>query len=341
MALEDDFERQFYHPTFQCVRNAAPYADVTFGQIETTTVLANNRELAGVTPNATLAFDSTSRQSLITEPVGGTQTQMFADAEMDSDLYLYDSRLLDEAETRTFAPSMGSHLESLPNTDGHVEFASPNSMCVDCDDAGGAVDVAVYKFETGTGYVVRPLIQSDAQAVSFEFDYVYTTEIERHSAMDEFPTSRLEQRSIDTNVDLSNYELRRIRSYQVAKGQPKNQRRVPLLSKIPLAGSLFRPQLPIESSLQQNLVYAQAAIYPSLYDLLGLRWTAKLSNLESLRLSNGRHLFETHVDELPSFDPEFQNDILQQGTRLGEPEVVESLGPAIPAVPPVPNGTLE
>jgi hypothetical protein len=40
-------------------------------------------------------------------------------------------------------------------------------------------DPAIYKFETGTGFEFRPVIQPDGQAVVFDFNYVYTTNVAR------------------------------------------------------------------------------------------------------------------------------------------------------------------
>ena len=51
-ALDDDFNTQFYYPTFRQVREASQFWDVQLGQVETTNVLANNREFAKVSPRS-------------------------------------------------------------------------------------------------------------------------------------------------------------------------------------------------------------------------------------------------------------------------------------------------
>jgi hypothetical protein len=38
-------------------------------------------------------------------------------------------------------------------------------------------DPAIYKFETGTGFEIRPVIAPDGQAVVFDFNYMYTTQV--------------------------------------------------------------------------------------------------------------------------------------------------------------------
>ncbi|MEM6473388.1 MAG: hypothetical protein AAF802_27770, partial [Planctomycetota bacterium] len=50
VALEDDFQVQFYDPAFVKVRQASRNMNVTFGQVEKTSVLTNNRAFAKVSP---------------------------------------------------------------------------------------------------------------------------------------------------------------------------------------------------------------------------------------------------------------------------------------------------
>ena len=68
-ALDDDFNTQFYYPVFRQVRENSQTRDVQFGQTETTTVLANNREFAKADPSATMEFDLPKRDILLTEGI--------------------------------------------------------------------------------------------------------------------------------------------------------------------------------------------------------------------------------------------------------------------------------
>jgi hypothetical protein len=69
------------------------------------------------------------------------------------------------------------------------------------------------------------------------------------------------------------------------------------LEDIPAIGVLFRPLPQQESSLQQNVILGQTVIYPTLFDLMGLRWAPAVSDLDPLRLLNeefvveGRHQY--------------------------------------------------
>jgi hypothetical protein len=61
---------------------------------------------------------------------------------------------------------------------------------------------------------------------------------------------------------------------------------VPLFEDIPGLGILFRPLPSAESSLQENIVLGQSTIFPTLFDLMGLRWAPAVADLDTLRLRN-------------------------------------------------------
>src|SRR5262249_42970769 len=121
-------------------------------------------------------------------------------------------------------------------------------------------DPAVYKFETGTGFEIRPVIQPDGQAVVFHFNYMYTTNVREPVRADEKHLGRVKRHFIDTDVQLGNYELREVSRYQVALKASRTSRGVPLFEDIPIVGILFRPLPSQESSLQENIVLAQGTV---------------------------------------------------------------------------------
>jgi len=91
---------------------------------------------------------------------------------------------------------------------------------------------------------------------------------------------------IDTDVQLGNYELREVSRYQVGLKASRTSKGVPLFEDIPGLGILFRPLPSAESSLQENIVLAQGTIFPTLFDLMGLRWAPAVADLDTLRLRN-------------------------------------------------------
>ena len=180
-------------------------------------------------------------------------------------------------------PCLGCHDQTTRSCSASKARAGPSS-----DRPWSALipDPAVYKFETGTGFQIRPVIQPDGQSLVFHFNYMYTTNIREPVRADEKHLGRVKRHFIDTDVQIGNYELREVRRFQVALKAARTSRGVPLFEDIPVLGILFRPLPSAESSLQENIVMAQSTIFPTLFDLMGLRWAPAVADLDTLRLRN-------------------------------------------------------
>jgi hypothetical protein len=295
-ALDDDFNTQFYFPTFRYVRGMSTSWDVQFGQTETTSILANNREFAKVEPSATMEFDLPKRDILLSEAINGAKAMMD-----DVGALANDPSFLAMAKMKsggsTASPGAGSTGGAGVMRSVLPGLSASTAEQVMSQNANGGnqfganlenliPDPAIYKFETGTGFEIRPVIQPDGQAVVFDFQYMYTTNIREPVRADEKHLGRVKRHFIDTDVQLSNFELREVSRYQVALKAARTSKGVPLFEDIPLVGVLFRPLPSAESSLQQNLIMAQATIFPTLFDLMGLRWAPVVADLDPLRLAN-------------------------------------------------------
>jgi hypothetical protein len=142
---------------------------------------------------------------------------------------------------------------------------------------------------------------------------MYTTNVREPVRADEKHLGRVKRHFIDTQVQTSSFELREISRYQVALKASRTGRGVPLFEDIPGLGVLFRPQPSQESSLQQNIILGQSTVYPTLFDLMGLRWAKHVVDTtdENLRTSEhvirGRHktvsdfVFEEASDRVDDF----------------------------------------
>jgi hypothetical protein len=75
-ALDDDFNSQFYRPAFRRIRTIASGWDVALGQVESTSVLTNNRILGKVSPTATMEFDLPKRNIFVKEAFKGAKAAM-------------------------------------------------------------------------------------------------------------------------------------------------------------------------------------------------------------------------------------------------------------------------
>ncbi len=295
-ALDDDFNNQFYYPAFKEIRKSSSYWDVQLGQVETTNILTNNRMFAKVEPQATMEFDLPKRDILINEAMNGAKALMDSYGALVADpSFLALTKMQSGQPTSSPAQGFGSGgntvrnvLPGLPRSNdeqllsqapaGRKEFGSPLEALIP--------DPAIYKFETGTGFEIRPVIQPDGQSVVFHLDYMYTTNVREPVRADEKHLGRIKRHFIDTEVQLGNYELREISRYVVALKASRTGRGVPLLEDIPGLGLLFRPLPSASSSLQQNVIMGKATIFPTLFDLMGLRIAPAVADLDTLRVRN-------------------------------------------------------
>ncbi|HKM56489.1 MAG TPA: hypothetical protein VJY33_24000, partial [Isosphaeraceae bacterium] len=295
-ALDDDFNTQFYYPAFQEIRKSSMYWDVQLGQVETTNILTNNRMFAKVEPQATMEFDLPKRDILINEAMNGAKALMDSYGALVTDpSFLALTKMQSGQPTSSPAQGFGSGgntvrnvLPGLPRSNdeqllsqapaGRREFGSPLEALIP--------DPAIYKFETGTGFEIRPVIQPDGQSVVFHLDYMYTTNVREPVRADEKHLGRIKRHFIDTEVQLGNYELREVSRYVVALKASRTSRGVPLFEDIPGLGILFRPLPSASSSLQQNVIVGQSTIFPTLFDLMGLRIAPAVADLDTLRLRN-------------------------------------------------------
>lgn len=309
IALEDDFKVQFYDPAFAEVRRASREWDVNLGQIERTTILTNNRALAKVSPQATMEFDLPKRDIMITEAMGGAKAIV-----NEYGALLQDPTFLSVTGMLSGSPAVGgiaagSAVPGLP-AQGLSAAGVRNVLPGQSTDAteqlmaqtGGPTrkfgsefeklipDPAVYKIETGTGFEIRPVIQPDGHSIVYDFDYMYTTNVREPVRPDEKHLGRVKRHFIHTEVQTSSFELREISRYQVALKVSRTSRGVPLMEDIPAVGVLFRPLPSAESSLQQNIILGQSTVYPTLFDLMGLRWSKHIVDLDHVGLRDTEHV---------------------------------------------------
>ncbi|MCA8992179.1 MAG: hypothetical protein KDA88_09390, partial [Planctomycetaceae bacterium] len=320
IALEDDVQAQFYEPAFQRIRRVSRTWDVTLGQIETTTVLTNNRMLAKVSPAATFEFDLPHRDILLTEAIDGSKALVDEYGNL-----LKDPTFLAGAAALSGMPPTGvvgdnSPITGIPGLDQNPKFGSEFEKLIP--------DPAIYKFETGTGFEIRPIIQPDGHSIVYTFDYMYSTNVREPVRADEKHLGRIKRHFVHTDVQTSSYELREVSRYTVALKAARTERGVPLFEDIPGLGVLFRPLPSDESSLQTNIILASSTIYPTVFDLMGLRWSPYVDDLGSESLVNDK-------DEQTTRREELRTHLLEQ-TRSSVNESIgipKSTGPRVIQMP--------
>jgi len=290
IAMEDDVNAQFYEPAFQRIRRVSRTWDVTLSQIETTTVLTNNRMLAKVDPSATFEFDLPRRDILMAEALNGSKALATEYGNL-----LKDGTFLAGASLVAGQPATGiigdnAPFRGIPGMEQDVQFGSELQKLIP--------DPEIYKFETGTGFEIRPVIQPDGNSIVYTFDYMYTTNVREPVRADEKHLGRVKRHFVHTDVQTSSYELREVSRYTVALKASRTDRGVPLFEDLPGVGALFRPLPSDESSLQTNIILASSTIYPTVYDLMGLRWSPFVDQLGSQQLVEEKAAQSTRREEI-------------------------------------------
>ena len=303
IALEDDFKVQFYDPAFVRAREAARARQVTLSQIERTTVLTNNRAFAKVDPQATMEFDLPKRQIAIKEAFDAAKALV-----EDTGALIKDPTFLSAfqmmgggpAATTVKSPLPGQSMTANQQDIGHIPpnqtVATPGSSLQSL-----VPEPSVFKLETGTGFQLRPVMQPDGDSVVYDFDYMYTTQIHEPVRADEKHIGRVKRHFVHTEVQTSNYEMREISRYSVALKVARTSRGVPLLEDVPIVGAAFRPAPSTESSIQQNIIFGQTSVYPTLFDLMGLRWAPQVADLDHARLQEQEHVIRGRQKSIRDF----------------------------------------
>ena len=322
IAIEDDCKAQFYDPAFANVRKASREYDVSLGQVERTTILTNNRAFAKVSPQATMEFDLPKRDILIAEGMKGAKAlvqdygQLLQDPTFLAATQLFSGQPTSMGVTTgrpgvAGAPNLGIAQpfvkDVLPTLPSQSEQQILNQTGNQRRELGSALealipDPAIYKFETGTGFEIKPVIQPDGDSIVYDFNYMYTTNVREPVRPDEKHLGRVKRHFIDTQVQTGTHELREISRYQVALKAARTSRGVPLFEDIPGVGVLFRPLPSAESSLQQNIILGQSTVYSTVFDLMGLRWAPQVVDMDDARLVEAEHvdrgrrtIIENHV----------------------------------------------
>ncbi|HLK56676.1 MAG TPA: hypothetical protein VKU00_08935, partial [Chthonomonadaceae bacterium] len=136
----------------------------------------------------------------------------------------------------------------------------------------------VYGITTGNVFQVTPIADPTGQALRFRFDHVLSSPIREPNNTTNPQLSRIERHSINTEVQLSNNEIRTISQFDsnAQIGLPTRHsggipilRDLPVLRDIPLIGwfTVSKGRAPI---VQQSLVLGQTSIFPTIGDVIEL-----------------------------------------------------------------------
>jgi hypothetical protein len=251
IAFEEDIQAQFYKPAFTEIRRAAENWQVSLGQIETTTVITNDRTIAKVSPGQTTQLDLPKRQTLIGETANVVTALT--------------------GETRSVAARFGSQSVGGPAGSAVADAANVTQP------PGASLEKLiprpdVYTFEAGNQFEITPIIQPDGESIAYEFIYTYANDVSEGGDPGDPGFSRIKRHFVKTEVQSASYELREISRFRIALNARRQGRGVTLLSDLPLVGFLTRPLPSLGYSHQENIILADCVVYPTIFNLIGNDW---------------------------------------------------------------------
>jgi hypothetical protein len=137
---------------------------------------------------------------------------------------------------------------------------------------------AIYGVGTGNVFEVTPVLDPTGQAVRFRFNFVAATRVQEPGGVSDRALNKIEQNSINTEVVLDNLAIRRVATFQsnVKLGLPASKtgglppfKDIPFLKEFPILGWFSYRIGGRRPVVQQSVILTQAAIYPTLEDVIG------------------------------------------------------------------------
>jgi hypothetical protein len=136
----------------------------------------------------------------------------------------------------------------------------------------------LYGLTTGNVFQVTPIFDPSGQALRFKFDYVEMSQIHEPNGTVNPQLPRIERHTVNTEVQLSNLELREVSRFEsnarlgiatrYAGGIPL-LKDIPYVKYVPLIGWFVRTSGKAAVT-QQSLIFGQTTMYPTIGDIMGL-----------------------------------------------------------------------
>jgi hypothetical protein len=136
----------------------------------------------------------------------------------------------------------------------------------------------LYAVNTGAEFKVTPIFDPSGQALRFQLDYIAANRVQEATGTKDPQLSRIERHTINTEVQLSNMELREVTRFEsdAALGIPTRKsggipllNEIPGIREIPLIGYFVR-RAGHNAVIQESIIFGQTTTYPTISDLLGL-----------------------------------------------------------------------
>lgn len=237
--IDDRVQGAFIDPMYVRIRDDLnDRCGVQVGVVQRTSVLARNRLIARVVPKASASV-----------PLGQEQDVLKAAIQL--------GQILDTAGTANLIAALAEQRKR---------------------DSEDEKPQEIYGLSVGNRFQVTPIVDASGQALRFRFDHVTDTHIQDPDKTSNPKLNRIERHTVNTEVQLSNFELREISRFQANSrlGLPEKKyggipilKDIPGLNEIPLIG-WFSRQWGEAAVTQQSLIFGHTTIFPTIESIHGL-----------------------------------------------------------------------
>jgi hypothetical protein len=266
ITVENDLDHFFVQDAFDHIRARIRANGVQFGSLEHESILATNRLVARVDPNANADLELPAGTDIL-----GAATQLGSLAE-----HLRPEAVKSAASTAAIGLGAGiikkqgfTNPWSLGGVMGILSFLQDQEP----DQRGD-----VYSINGGNMFKVTPIFDPSGQALRFKFDYQASTIIQEPNGSRNRQIPQVDRHAVNTEVQLTNLEFREISRFSLnAKLGTPDERRggipllkdLPVIRDIPLLGYFYRRNAQA-AVRQESLIFAQTSIYPTVADIVNL-----------------------------------------------------------------------
>lgn len=255
-AFDEDLQLHFIEPMFNRLRNRLKKeTHSTVNSIQRTSILGLNRGTAKVDTSANAVMPP----------------------EETTDALSDFNKLLTFYGDVTTGSGLTTVAQSLVNLSKVASDLKDGNATGTSDTSKSNIATGIYGLTSGSIFQITPIVDPSGQALRFRFDHDLATRLRApDGTVDNL--SRIDHHRINTEVQLSNHEIRTISQFDANSrvGRPETRSGgIPILRdlrglrNLPLIG-WFSRTAQRHAVLQESLVLAQANIYPTISDITNL-----------------------------------------------------------------------
>lgn len=254
-----DLDNVYVKPAFRRINERLLKEHLGVGVIQETSILASNRLAARVDPKGSAQL-----------AVGEEQNVLQAAQQLVNLFGIAGKGLVNGATGNPAALAGG------PAGGASSILTGAQSVLNALDQMPREAPPAVYGIATGNLFQVTPVIDPSGQALRFRFDFVSATQIREPNDTINPQLPRIERHSINTEVYLSDQQIRLISQFQANSRLGVAKRRsggfpilnqIPGIREVPLIGWFIKTG-GRAAQTQQSFIFCQTAMYPTLSEVL-------------------------------------------------------------------------